>query len=183
MELIAQRKLASGSDVTAIACSPSGRFAAVAAGIYNTAQKVAIWDTTLCQPVQFLPAHGVLRSIAWSSDEKILATGRGILWHQGQGSPGASIFVWDLAAGRELLDFGSELFGVRGIALSPDGRTLLASGMLGQTAAEGSTLDLWEVASGRLLKRLAQVEARAHETMPFFRAVAFTPDGSLALAA
>lgn len=82
-----------------------------------------------------------------------------------------------------MLRFGWDLFGVRGIAVSPDGRTLLASGRLGKTDAEGSTLDLWEVSSGRLLARLARVDPPAHETLPFFTGVAFTPDGSIALAA
>jgi WD40 repeat protein len=183
LALIAERPFASVLNVTAIACSPSGRFAAVAAGIYNTTPDFILWDTVRSEPLRRLPSHGVIRSIAWGGDDRILITGRGILWSQGQGSEGPSIFVWDTSKGAELLRFGSELFGVRGIALSPDGRTLLASGMLGKTPAEGSTLDLWDVNGGRLLTRLARVDAHAPETLPFFSGVAFTPDGTMALAA
>lgn len=82
-----------------------------------------------------------------------------------------------------MLRFGSDLFGVRGIAVSPDGHTLLTSGRLGKLDAEGSSLDLWELSSGHLLARLARVNPPAHETLPFFTGVAFTPDGSIALAA
>jgi len=181
--LVAEHTFASQIGVTAIASSPSGRFVAVAAGTYNTPQELIVWDAAKCKPVRHFPPHGVIRSIAWSSDEKVLVTGRGIPWSQGPGSPGASIFVWDAATGTEMLRFGSDLFGVRGIAISADGRTLLASGMLGETPAEGSTLDLWEIVSGRLLTRLARVDAHAHETFPFFSGVAFTPDGTLALTA
>ena len=81
-----------------------------------------------CERVVALAPHGVIRSIAWSPDERTLITGRGVLWTGGQGSPGPSLFVWDAASGRAQLQFGGDLFGVRGIALSPDGRTLLASG-------------------------------------------------------
>jgi len=183
LTLIAERPTASRIDVTAIVCSPSGRLAAVASGSYNDPTEFVVWDTEACKPIRRLPPHGVIRSIAWSSDEKILVTGRGILRTQGQGSPGESIFVWDGETGKQLHRFGADLFGVRGIAISADGRTLLASGMLGETAAEGSTLDLWELHSGRLLARFARVDVLPAESLPVFSAVALTLDGWLAVAA
>jgi WD40 repeat protein len=179
---VANHLLPDHIDVTAIACSPSGRYAAIAAGTYGTPQSFSIWDADRAKPLVNLPAHGVIRGIAWSADEKILITGRGVLWHGGQGSPGASLFVWDARSGAELLRFGSDLFGIRGIALSPDAHFLLASGMLGETASEGSTLDLWDVATGRLVTRFARVESNGAPALPVFHGVAFTPDGSLALA-
>jgi hypothetical protein len=179
--LSAEPSLASLSEVTAIACSPRGQFIAVAAGA-----EFLIFDSAQSKPVQRLPQHGGIHSIAWI-DEKILVTGQGVPWFRGfyggQGDAGPSIFVWNAATGTELLRFGSDLFGVRGIAVSPDGRTLLASGRLGKTDADGSSLDLWEVSSRRLLARLARIDPPAHETLPFFTGVAFTPDGSIALAA
>lgn len=170
-------------DVTAITGSPSGRFAAVAAGLYNQPQVIAVWDITRREAVRSYPSHGVVRSITWSRDERTLITGRGVAWHSGQGSLGPSIFVRDVESGREVLQFGSDLFGVRGIALSSDGRLLLAAGMLGKTRLAGSTLDVWEVASGRLFARLARIDAPSMQTLPFFTAVAFTPYNTLALAA
>jgi WD40 repeat protein len=184
MTLRAKRSLTSPISITAIACSPSGRLTAIAAGIYNTPQVIAIWDTNTAVRSIVLPAHGVIRSIAWSAGEKMLITGRGVLWTQGQGSQGPSIFVWDAESGKELLHFGDDLFGVRSIALSQDGRTLLASGMLGTTRAEGSTLDLWDLGSGKLLKRFASVEPLDKVSwLPFFSGVAFTPDSAIALGA
>ena len=180
--LTAERSFASRLEVTAIACSPRGQFIAVAAGTCNTNPEFLIFDSARSQPVQRLAPQGVIRSIAWI-DEKTLVSGQEPLWSNGQAIAHPSIFVWNAATGTELLRFGSDLFGVRGIAVSPDGHTLLASGMLGKTDAEGSTLDLWEVSSGRLLARLARVDAAAHETLPFFSGVAYTPDGSIALVA
>jgi len=184
LALRSERWLTSKAEVTTIASSASGRFTVVAAGIYNTPQEIAIWDVERCEPVVALSPHGVIRNVVWSPDERTLITGRGVLWSQGQGSPGPSLFVWDAATGTAQLQFGDDLFGVRGTALSPDGRMLLASGMLGKTAAEGSTLDLWDVATGKLLTRLVRLEVQEKlPTLPFFSGVAFWPDGSLALAA
>jgi WD40 repeat protein len=180
---LADHRMDPALRVTAIACSPSGRFAAVASGIYNTPQSFSIWDLTQREPVAELPPHGVIRNIAWSADEQTLVTGRGILWTGGQGSQGPSLFVWNASTGTERLRFGNDLFGVRGLAISPDGHSLLASGMLGKTGLEGSTLDLWDLASGQLLKRLVQVELHSDAMVPVFEGVAFTPDGALAIAA
>jgi WD40 repeat protein len=182
MLLTAEHSFGSPSAVTAIACSPQGQFIAVAGGT-----EFLIFDSAQSRPLQrLLPPHGGIHCIAWI-DEKILVTGQGVPWFRGfyggQGIAGPSIFVWNAATGTELMRFGSDLFGVRGIAASPDGRTLLASGRLGKTDAEGSSLDLWEISSGRLLRRLARVEPPAREMLPFFTGVAFTPDGSIALAA
>jgi WD40 repeat protein len=180
---LADHRIDPALRVTAIACSPSGRFAAVAAGIYNTPQSVSIWDLARREQVAELPPHGVIRNIAWSADEQSLVTGRGILWTGGQGSQGPSLFVWNASNGAGRLHFGSDLFGVRGLAISPDGRSLLASGMLGKTGLQGSSLDLWDLASGQLLKRLEQVELHSEAMVPVFEGVAFTPDGALAVAA
>jgi hypothetical protein len=181
MALTAEHSFATWSEVSAIACSPGGRFVAVAAG-----SELHICDGVQSTPVQRLPSPGGIRSMAWI-DEETFVTGQGVPWFRGyygpQGAAGPSITVWNAATGTEVLRFGSDYFGVRGIAVSPDRRTLLASGRLGKKDEEGSSLDLWEISSGRLLSRLARVDAPAPEMLPFFTGVAFTPDGSMALAA
>ena len=171
--LTAEHSFVSRLEVTAISCSPRGQFIAVAAGTYSPSPEFLIFDSARSQPVQRLPPHGVnsvIRSIRWI-DEKTLVTGQGLLWSNGRAIAGPSIFVWDAATGTELLRSGSDLFGVRGIAVSPDGHTVLASGMLGEAAAEGSTLDLWEISSGRLLMRLARATLRRTRRCPSFRAL------------
>ncbi|HLJ48551.1 MAG TPA: hypothetical protein VKU01_21195 [Bryobacteraceae bacterium] len=183
MVLLAEKPFASRSDITSIAPSPTGRFAAIAAGIHNTAQELAIWDVAKHKPVRSMAAHGVIRNMAWSNDERTLVTARGVLWTQGPSSAGPSLFVWDTANGTQIRNFGWEVFGVRGVALSGNGLLILASGMLGETTDRGSTLDLWDSATGRLLTRLACVDGPIRGTMPFFTSVAFSPDGALAIAA
>src|SRR5262249_41746791 len=73
--------------------------------------------------------------------------------------------------------------GVRGIALSPDSRFLLASGMLGETALAGSTLDLWDVTTGRLETRFGRLQPNCAPRGPTFQGVAFTQHRSLSRAA
>jgi WD40 repeat protein len=182
MTLKAERSLASHLEITAIAPSPTGRFAAVAAGLTKGPHELAIWDIASCQPVRSITSPGVIRHLVWSKDERVLFAGCGPLWAGGPGTPGPCIFVWDATTGEEFARLADALFGVRGMALSPDGRTLFASGMLGETRADGSTLDLWDIASGRIQTRVAELRGDEHDYLPFFTAVAFSPDGSLIFA-
>ena len=180
LRLVKQRRLK--LEITAVAAAGSGRAAAIAAGKYQETPQISIWDLERFEPVLELVPNGVIRAIAWSADERILATGCGPLWKGGIGSPGPSTFLWDTATGAELARFGDELWGVRAMAFSPDGRWLLTASMLGETPLQGSSVDLWVTASGRLATRLAQVGPRTDVTMPYFTAVAITPDGSMAIA-
>jgi hypothetical protein len=183
LALAAKHHLSSVGEISAIACAPSERYAAIAAGTHRTPQNFAIWDTAEAKALVDFQPYGIIRSIAWSARERILATGRGVLWSGGPATPGPSLSIWDATTGAELLRFGSDLFGVRGVALSRDDRFLLASGMLGETPSSGSTLDLWDVATGRLSARVARIEPDGSPFVPVFEGVAFTADGTLALAA
>ncbi len=182
LTLLAKHLLPGAPTVTAIARSHSGRLAAVAAGTDQQPQQVAIWEASSGERVVELPPHGVIRGLAWGPEDDTLVTARGIRWQGGKGSPGPSIYVWNARTGSELLRFDPDSFGVRGIALSPDGKLLLASTMLGETAAEGSAVDLWDLANGRHLKRFAEVQANGAAYLPVFSGVAFSPDASLAVA-
>jgi len=175
--------MAAGATAIATACSPSGRLVAVAFGTDSEPQEVSIWNVAEARVLVTLPTHGVIRDMAWSRDERTLVTGRGIGRTGGSDNPGPSLFVWDTATGENRLRFGAELYGVRGVALSPDGLSLLASGTMGASIDDVSTLDLWDVATGGLAKRLTQVERRPGVALPYFRGVAFSPDGSLAVVA
>ena len=114
----AERQLVSRTEVTSIACSRDGRLAVVASGIYNTPLELSVWDLARYEPVYQLPSPGVMRHIAWSNDSNTFITGRGVLWHGGQGSPGPAFFVWDASTGKLLHQFGSDLYGVRGVTAS-----------------------------------------------------------------
>lgn len=161
-----------GSAITALSISPRDQIAVVAA------KEVAIVNLDRLDVVRVLPHHGVIRAIAWSPDGARFATGRGVLWTEGQAEAGDSIFIWDAATGQPVSRIHGEGFGVRGLAFSPDGRQLIASSMHGVAAADGSSVDLFDVASGARTARLGHFVA----TQRRFTAVAFTPDGTHALA-
>jgi len=182
LEPISDRRLSSGFEVTAIGPSPSGRIAIVAAGQFNDAPEIAVWDVRTLQPIRPLPAHGVIRSVAWSPDEKVVATAPGTLWFGGQGVKGDSIFLWDPETGAELSRFGGEFFGLHGLAFSPDGRLLATAGRHGPTEQDGNSCDVWEVASGKHMARLAEYRGRVDDISASFSSVAFSPDGALVIA-
>jgi len=73
--------------------------------------------------------------------------------------------LWEVEGGRPLATLRGHDGGVRGVALSGDGRLIASSGM------DGAVL-LWEAASGRLLTTL-----RGHDGEAF--SVALSEDGQL----
>jgi RNA polymerase sigma factor (sigma-70 family) len=87
----------------------------------------------------------------------------------GMRSPGEqwdkqTIWLWDVTTAKVRRRFGGER-GPSGLALSPDGRTLSASGMM------ENDVHLWELASGK-----ERAALHGHGEMIF--ATAFTPDGA-----
>jgi WD40 repeat protein len=161
-----------GSAITALSISPRDGIAVVAA------KDVSIVELDRLGVVKVLPPHGVIRAIAWSPDGARFATGRGVLWTEGQAEAGDSIFLWDAATGQPIRRIRGEGFGVRGLAFSPNGRHLIASSMHGPAAADGSSVDLFDADTGERVARLGHFVA----TQRRFTAVAYTPDGAHALA-
>jgi len=94
-----------------------------------------------------------LRSVAYSPDGKLLATGGG----------DQLIKIWNAETGQELATLAGHQGDVWSLAFSPDGRTL-ASG------SRDRTVRLWDVTTGRELSRLD-----AHSDSVY--SVAFSPDG------
>jgi hypothetical protein len=176
--LVADRSVAGRVAVTAVAISPGGGLVAVASGAHRDIPELSVWEAQDDGPARRFALPFVTRAMAWSHDGRMLIAARGTPWPDGPGSPGPCLVALDPRTGAELSRFGGGLFAVRSIALSPDGDRLLVSSMLGETRAAGSALDLWDVPSGLLLRRVAQIEGAAQGPVPYFTGVSFTPDGS-----
>lgn len=78
-------------------------------------------------------------------------------------STSSEIYVWDLATGKLVRKFGKRRGDTWALALSPDGRNVLAS--------DREQIGLWELETGKLLR-----ESQGH-LLPVW-SVAFAPDGS-----
>ena len=104
--------------------------------------------------------------VVFSPDGKMVASSSG----DTRPRSNDSIKLWDVATGKERLSIrGGHTHGVTRVAFSPDGE-LLVSG------SWDKTVRLWEVASGKLVRKLG-------ESPHGFTALAMSPDGTLVAAA
>jgi WD40 repeat protein len=120
------RHITPGSAPQAIAYSPDSRLVASAC---PHEKQVRIWDAGSAAPVRVITGHSQsTRSVAFSPDGKLLATGAG----------DGSACLWSVATGRELRRLDSEADVIHNVAFSSDGKSLVA------TANDGD-IRLWDV--------------------------------------
>ncbi len=129
--------------------SPDGQEIAVTQGDVS---ELKLWSVATGKEIETLPADNSygLTAVAFTADSKLVAAAP---------YTGNSIKTWDLAAVREVQTFPGQT-AVQGIAISPDGRLLVAGSQLG--------LNVWDLATG---KRIA---TPSHGPV---NCVVFSPDG------
>ena len=140
-----------GESIAAAAFHPDGKSFVAASG-----GKVFTWDTLGAGPRQLFPADDKLKAaeLAYSKD------GQRLLTHGG-----GSAVVWDTHSGKRLLSIPDDELSTA--ALSPDGLTLVIAPNFGKQ------VNLWDVASGKRKKELADPGA-----VLGFVAARFSPDGT-----
>ena len=142
-------------DSCPIAYSPDGKQI-----ITVQTKGIRIWDIASGRAVRravrakLNPTNGFGHQTAFSADGRLVATCGGESGNN-QGSIDRAIHIWDLASGREV----AALEGVAGstfesVAFSADGR-LLASGSRNDDASRGGTVSVWEISTGKELRRFA----------------------------
>ncbi len=136
---------------------------------YRYPKAISLWNTRMSKKVRDigLPSRGnngsqtFVHQLLFSPDGKTLyATSRS---HDG-------ILRWDIAGGEELPSVGADFGGgIRGMTVSPDGRSLavLTSGGVKWSGE----VNLWETATGQLRYAVKDVG--------FASSIAFSPDGNL----
>jgi WD40 repeat protein len=166
-------------EIAAVAASPNG--AKAVSGAHKSQffdRDAIIWHVHSGKIDRRLRGHKVgIFSAAYSPDGQTIATGGGGAVRGRHWVHDNSIRIWN-ANGDPLREFGEDLYFVYGLAFSPDGKFLLSgSGNHAKKArvADGSCLRLWEVTTGREIRRFGHHTAAAN-------AVAFSPEGEYVVA-
>jgi WD40 repeat protein len=152
-------------SVNSVAFSPDCRL--LASG--HADHTIRIWDLTAMHMPYTLTGHlSSVTSLAFRSTDTLLASG----------DDNGVIRLWEVGAGRNPLILSGHTHSILSIAFSSDGK-LLAS-IDGAPLVEGSTLKLWDVKSGKIIRSrpmTRSIPLEAFSSRGTFGALAFSSDG------
>jgi RNA polymerase sigma factor (sigma-70 family) len=139
--------------------SPDGRLLAI--GLKSGG--AVIWDTTAgVERWRLKGSNPYTLCLAFSGDGKKLAVG--------SAGGKATIGLWDLTTGKNLVDFPSKVR-IDSLAFSPDAKVLAST-----SSASGSSTQLWNAATGRLLRSFASAPLHGAAISPDGKWLAGTGD-------
>jgi WD40 repeat protein len=143
-------------EAVSVAFSPDGKRLAAGSGHRG----VRVWDALTGKLIWKTVGEGIGDFVAFSPDGKLLAVARN--WRQGKA--GGLIGLYDAGTGKPIRQLTGHADLVRSIAFSPDGKTLA-------TASQDRTVRLWNVATGKQVRRI--------DTDGYGHGLAFAPDGKV----
>ncbi len=143
-------------QVRALAVSPDGKL--IATGCMDG---MRLWDAATGQPKRKYPGQNEICVVAFGPDSRTVLTGRPEI----EDRQAYTVFqVWGAATGQSLGQEFRQQRRARGVAISPDGRTLLT------IMWAGKVVHRWDLLTGRPLEPILLHQG-------FVSAVAFSPDG------
>jgi hypothetical protein len=163
-----KRRLTHYDDV---AVSANRKLLALTA-IERKSQRIDLWEPGSAKTRRSLEYKGkdLIRAVAFSPDGKHLISIHNHCYHpdvnRGRIDGEDGLHVWDLDMGKELRKFHTSAAGIYSqLVITPDGRTAIAGSVnghvnclrppcIGSTAAGGGQLYLWDLRSGREIRRL-----------------------------
>lgn len=161
--------------------SPNGKYAVTFRRVIRGgAQGLLLWNVATGQRTDYQPSPELVANYTLSENSLLAVS-----------SPGESktVRVWDIAKGRELVSFQDDKAGfARTLFFAGDGELLLVVGhsAVGYHALTGKQLFAWRLESlpdeGRGRAKVAFGAPRDRSTMPGWRNLAISKDGTLAAA-
>lgn len=132
------------SEVFAVACSRDGKL--IASG-GNPPQPVTVWDVATGKVKLDLGSDGIVWSLAFSGDGKMLAIG----------SNEKTVKVWDLTTGQLKVTLTGHSTAVRSVAFSADGKLLASVAQnlfqIGSPESPGE-VKVWDIGTGQQIAAL-----------------------------
>lgn len=167
-------------EISALAIAPDGSHAVTGAHAHQLLDRDAImWRLPAVEFVRRLKGHRVaIYSAAYSPDSTVIATGGGGVVKGTRWVYDHAIRIWN-KRGAPRKVFGNDLFFVRALSFSPDGRTLLSGSANDAPVApqrNGASLRLWDWTNGKEVARFGNHKFSVDS-------VAFSPDGKRVVAA
>jgi RNA polymerase sigma factor (sigma-70 family) len=158
-----------GQSVRQVTFSPDGRYlATLSPGKYYTSSKVIqIYDTSTWQELRRLPSGDAnVNALAFTPDSRTLISADWQRAGRTRKEVVCNLNVWEVTSGRRLHRFSSEGIRPEGLAVSPDGRTVVVAGCSAATSVR-----LWDLVDGE--------ELLAFRAGQLILAVALSPDGRI----
>jgi WD40 repeat protein len=146
-------------EVTSTVFSPDGKILAAAAGF----QGIVLWDATTGREIRRIKGENVGDFLAFSPDGKTLASARN--WQPGK--EGGTVYLWNVATGKQTGQLTGNANLVRCVAFSPDGKRVAGHSQWSPTGI--GAVRVWDRATGKELLRIPTHSAG--------HTVAFSPDG------